>query len=691
MPNAYAQQGLNQPRDATKSGWQQLQEAMGEGFIQGNPELACQWKPWENTPQELAYNSSADELYYGGAAGGGKTNLIIGLALTRHRRSLILRRQAVQVVEIVDQLLQFAGKGSIWRGSGHGGTMTTHDGRKIEVGGCDEEKEKSKYSGRPHDGLFFDEAPKFSRSICRYISGWNRHENPNQRCRIIYAGNPPENPEDRWIIDEFAPWLSKEYPNPAAPGELRWYTVLDGSIAWFDKPDAIEYKGDKIIPRSRTFIPAKVTDNPVWMSDKSTYISRLQALDEPLRSQLLYGDFDAGMSEDEWQVIPEAWVRAAQRRWVPTPPCEQTALGVDPARGGKDKFVIASRHGNWVAPLKKIPGAEVRDGKTGAMQVVKCHQGHSPVNVDVIGIGASTYDFLREYNWFRSYPVNNSAAAPGMTDKSHKYHFVNVRAASYWHMRELLDPKNDDPVSLPPDPELLVDLCAPRYKVEKSGYKVEKKEEIVKRIGRSPDVADAIVLSFWTHPIHQTGKHIRTIGLGQPTKGLLKLVIVTVEQLETLEIDHRCLLIVMFDPLDKVVDRAMIGLPSRVLDKCFLDVAAIDPADHQDTWDVPLESYGRRCEEIMMSPGHGKSLWKTILKKRDPSFEVIVFADNGNGLAYSAAYGVADSLRLPRNKSIFVAGIEKDEGRIEVTHDNICPPNDHVFKMTMATRNMVCD
>ena len=43
-------------------------------------------------PQTQAFVCEADELFYGGEAGGGKTDLGIGLALTEHKRSLLLRR-----------------------------------------------------------------------------------------------------------------------------------------------------------------------------------------------------------------------------------------------------------------------------------------------------------------------------------------------------------------------------------------------------------------------------------------------------------------------------------------------------------------------------------------------------------------------------------------------------------------------
>lgn len=48
---------------------------------------------------------------------------------------------------------------------------------------------------------------------------------------------------------------------------------------------------------------------------------------------------------------------------------------------------------------------------------------------------------------------------------------------------------------LPDDRELYVDLCAPRYKIQLGGILIESKDEIHKRIGRSPDCGDAVVMA----------------------------------------------------------------------------------------------------------------------------------------------------------------------------------------------------
>jgi hypothetical protein len=51
---------------------------------------------------------------------------------------------------------------------------------------------------------------------------------------------------------------------------------------------------------------------------------------------------------------------------------------------------------------------------------------------------------------------------------------------------------------LPDDRELLADLCAPRWEPTSRGIKIESKEEIIERIGRSPDKGDAAIYAFVT-------------------------------------------------------------------------------------------------------------------------------------------------------------------------------------------------
>jgi hypothetical protein len=463
------------------------------------------WEPLEG-PQTDALNCEADILFYGGAAGGGKTDLALGLALTQHIKSIILRKEATQLTGVIDRLTSimggrdgFNGQDKIWR---------FPDGKQLEFGSIPHEGAQEKYQGRPHDLIVFDEAVHFLESWVRFVMGWLRNaEHPDQRCRVVLTGNPPTDSQGDWIIRFFAPWLDNKHPKPAAPGELRWYAtvkgedmevpscepfVLDGVERIYDF-DSDEYTPEEIItPMSRTFIPAKVTDNPYLAG--SGYLTTLQGMPEPLRSQMLYGDFSAGRTDGEWQAIPTKWVDAAMERWKEEPPCEMDAMGVDPNRGGEDKMILTPRHGYWIGEQVSYGGHEVPDGQTGASLVIRnLMQGAIPC-VDMIGYGASTFDHLSTFN-VPALPLNGSES-DHRTDFTGLLKFVNLRAYWIWRMRDLLDPRNGINIHLPPDPELKADLCAYEYKLTPRGVQIEDKKAMKKRLGRSPDKGDSCIYAF---------------------------------------------------------------------------------------------------------------------------------------------------------------------------------------------------
>jgi hypothetical protein len=353
----------------------------------------------------------------------------------------------------------------------------------------------------------FDEATEFTEAQVRFLLAWNRTTTPGQHCLAVLCFNPPTTSEGRWVIKFFAPWLDDKHPNPAKPGEVRYFAMLPGGEE-VERPDGKPFKHkneengkiETIQPRSRTFIPARANDNPFI---DPGYVSVLQSLPEPLRSQMLYGDFNAGIEDDPWQVIPTAWVKAAQKRWVdrgssePPDGTQLDGVGCDVARGGRDKTTIAKRYGYWFAPLKKFPGATTPDGPSVATLVVnEVGQSSAYINLDVIGVGASAYDSLVAGKANVNGVNNASSAQPGSKDRSGKYSFVNRRAEDYWRMREALEPGKGEDLELPPDSELLADLTAPTWKLTVRGIQVEEKREIVKRLKRSPDSADAVVLAL---------------------------------------------------------------------------------------------------------------------------------------------------------------------------------------------------
>ena len=156
------------------------------------------------------------------------------------------------------------------------------------------------------------------------------------------------------------------------------------------------------------------------------------------------------------------------------------------------------RYGAWFAHLEKYPGSDTPDGQAVTMLTLKALTNGGSANVDVIGVGASVYDLLRQQRAKVS-PVNFAESSSAM-DRSGTLRFANKRAEAYWKLREALDPDKGDGLMLPPDNELLADLCAPHWSMRTNGILVEKKEEIVKRLGRSPDSGDAVALSAYSPP-----------------------------------------------------------------------------------------------------------------------------------------------------------------------------------------------
>jgi hypothetical protein len=456
-------------------------------------QLLADGRPWVPFPgpQIMAAQSLADEVFFGGAAGGGKSALLVGLAGTEHRNSIIYRREFPQLREIIEQSRRlFSGRGGynsqqhLWR---------LNNGRVVEFGAVQREWDAEKYQGRPHDFIGFDELPQFSRTQYRFLIGWNRTTDPHQRCRVVGAGNPPTTAEGRWVIEEWAPWLDDKHHNPALPGEVRWYTVVDGVLTWVPDGQPFQHKGELLQPRSRTFIPARLKDNPVL--ETTGYGSVLQAMPEPLRSQMLYGDFRAGLEDDAWQVIPTAWVEAAMKRWTPDSHGNKplTSVGADIARGGSAKTVLAKRYGTWFSPLLKYPGKSTPDGPAvGALIADAVKENTEAVaNLDMIGVGAAVMDECQRRGI--RYVGTNFAATATKRDIYGVIDFVNIRAFAYWYLRDMFDPKQKQNLQLPKDPELLADLTAPRYKAVPGGIQLESKEDLVKRLGRSPDCGDAVV------------------------------------------------------------------------------------------------------------------------------------------------------------------------------------------------------
>ncbi|MBL0900457.1 MAG: terminase, partial [Reyranella sp.] len=114
------------------------------------------------------------------------------------------------------------------------------------------------------------------------------------------------------------------------------------------------------------------------------------------------------------------------------------------------------------------------------------------VFVDEDGVGAGVVDRLRQLGLPFVFGINFGGAAERWGPDGAKPLYANKRAEMWGNLREWLAD-----ASLPDDPELRADLSAVEYGYNGKGeIQLEKKEDMKKRGLASPDIGDALALTF---------------------------------------------------------------------------------------------------------------------------------------------------------------------------------------------------
>lgn len=448
------------------------------------------WRP-DRGSQCLGFEKCAevDEILLAGSAGSGKSEAAIGYALlhvdvARFVRSTVGELSSIlarieQLVGSVDGRRQDKGEWKIEPPFGFG-----QKGMRVEWAGISEPGARLKWQGRPFSMIVWDDVASgtMKRDDIEYLDQWRRSTSPNMRTLLCYTANAPTSQDSLWLRDEiFAPWLSPDYTGErAVPGEIRYF--LRGE----EVPAGTEGA------TSRTVVRSKTADNVRYI--RSGYVQKLQnAPSEHLRQLLANDDWENAWREDDpMAVIPSSWVDAAVARWAPDAPCGLDAIGIDVARGGKDRSTIARRHGNWFNAPIVIPGSETPTGQALAARVLAVHERGGVAFIDATGVGSSPYDILRE-------KVATSGVIFGAgtdeLDATQSFGFSNIRSLLWWRMREMLNPESMNPIALPPDEALKRELCMPRYELRGGKLFVEDRASIIKRLGKSPDIATAYILA----------------------------------------------------------------------------------------------------------------------------------------------------------------------------------------------------
>lgn len=202
-------------------------------------------------------------------------------------------------------------------------------------------------------------------------------------------------------------------------------------------------------------------------------------------------------------IVPLAWVELAIARWLEWDANGRPALegryifGADIADAGKDETVVSRRRGYCIVEFTRTP---MQDTDTTAKRLARRLRANpgSTSCIDGSGIGAGVVNQIRGMR-LPVIPFIGAAKADGITDLTGEFTFANVRTAAYWKLRELLDPANSTVrVMLPDDEDMKTDLTVPTWSVRTGAViAMEPKENVAKRLRRSPDVGDCTAISFW--------------------------------------------------------------------------------------------------------------------------------------------------------------------------------------------------
>lgn len=288
------------------------------------------WRPHPG-PQTRFLGLTCFEALFGGAAGGGKSDCLlvdairyVGRGYGTSYQALLLRRTFPEleknlILRSHDLYPRIGG-----RYNQQSKTWTFPGGERVLFGYMEHDEDRLQYQGAAFQFVGFDETTHFSRVQYLYLFSRCRSAK-GVPCRIRGATNPGGRGHE-WVFQRFGPWLDPKHPQPAQAGEVRYFLSDDkgherqvpkGSALDRLAPDGTPYR---IPALGRTFVPAKLEDNPTLLADP-TYQAALDQLDPVTRAQLRHGNWltAAGKKlyfDRAWVTMVDAHDLPADLRWV---------------------------------------------------------------------------------------------------------------------------------------------------------------------------------------------------------------------------------------------------------------------------------------------------------------------------------------------------------------------------------------
>lgn len=231
------------------------------------------WKPNEGA-QCAFLRSTAREILYGGAAGGGKTASLLAGSLrwitNPNYRGIILRRTRPDLQHLIDESKKLIGEavpGATYIEARNRWEFPS--GAILQMGHAEHEKDIEDYLSFEYSYIAFDELTTFTERMYRFMLSRNRTSDPGLPLFIRSATNP---------TGEGMEWVYRRFVAGREP-----YIVYDEEVTIPDGEG-----GEKVVPMTRQYIPATVFDNPM-LANRDEYIAGLKAMGGDLAEAQLYG------------------------------------------------------------------------------------------------------------------------------------------------------------------------------------------------------------------------------------------------------------------------------------------------------------------------------------------------------------------------------------------------------------------
>jgi hypothetical protein len=242
---------------------------------------------WEPQPkQKLALQCPADQIFFGGAAGGGKTDVSLAFCIRdakinkKYSHAIVFRKTYPQLVELLRRARElFIPLGADYAKIEH--TFTFKNGATVEFKNLDADEDVENYQGRQFTLVIFDELANWPTDYCwTYMA--SRVRSPQGIAGQMLGTGNPGGKGHLWVknkfIDGFKPNVMYKVPVSYSKSEKRYNYI------------------------SQCFIPSRLEDNSFLMQNRK-YADYLDSLPTNLRRMLRYGDWDVfeGQVFDEWR------------------------------------------------------------------------------------------------------------------------------------------------------------------------------------------------------------------------------------------------------------------------------------------------------------------------------------------------------------------------------------------------------